>query len=152
MWEWRWNCWWGWSLAIKGHGCNGKKLNLMLWQCKKIKKFKEKFLKKFLAARPNLSGVGKSMRFPRRVCRMTREERQGEKHEEQFKVWSGGGEASEVEAYQKRAMLEESLKKGAGLSTVLKYHWPVRPNEKTHLLGIRLHFQWISVEAEARFH
>lgn len=61
-----------------------------------------------------------------------------------------GGEASEVEAYQKRAMLEESLKKGTGLSTVLKYHWPVRPNEKTsHSPRIRLHFQWISVEAAA---
>lgn len=44
---------------------------------------------------------------------MTREERQGENHAEQFKVRRGGREASEVEAYQKRAMLEESLKKGA---------------------------------------
>ena len=72
-----------------------------------------KFHKKLLAARSNLSDLGKSMRFPRRLCRMTREERQGENRGEEFKVWRGGREASEVEAYQKRAMLGESLKKGA---------------------------------------
>lgn len=83
------------------------------------------------------------MRSLRRVCRMTREERQDRiignilKNEEEKRSQGSRGLSWENNA-------GESLRKGVGVVNRIEIPLGCQPNEKTQLIGISWHFQWIS--------